>query len=465
MPPTTLKSYFREAAATPTRDGQMPSAGCPTREGKVIGPLLAKHVRFWPIATPCMYTELGRAYPLKVIAAHMQPEGNDSVTKERPRSQGVSGRGPSLGLVVSLVSSGVLLGLLLAWFSTQSPWLPRWGQAPLYDEAAITALVERASPAVVEVNIEIEGRRGLVESGSGFLVDTDGHIVTNQHVVARSGELTVLLNDGRTLEATLLGTSRADDLAVLKVDPKEVAGIEPLPLADSDDIRPGQLAIAIGSAFAQFNSVTVGVVSGINRSQTAQLDQGPLGTISRPLPELVQTDAALNPGNSGGPLLDREGRVIGVNSAVQIAGNPFDVSIQTGVGFAVSSNTLRDLLPDLMSPGEFLRPWLGVISTPLSRAQFRGLGVDAEHGVYLTFVCEGSPADIAGLRGERFTPMPSGRGDLITAIDGNPVTDVSDIVSHLNDLKPGDSVILSVIREKQRRDVDVVLAAWGDCSG
>jgi S1-C subfamily serine protease len=418
-------------------------------------------VPFWPSSTPGMYTDLSRFHALKVIAPHMLPEANDSVPEERPRSSVTSGHGPSVGLIVTLVSSGMILGLLLAWFSTQSPWLPAWGRAPLYDEALIVALVERASPAIVEVTVH---QRRSVESGSGFLVDDNGHIVTNQHVVASPGELTVLLNDGRTLDATLLGTSRADDLAVLKVDPKEVADITPLLLADSDEISPGQLAVAIGSAFSQFNSVTVGVVSGVNRSQTAQLDQGPSGTISRPLPELVQTDAALNPGNSGGPLLDRDGRVIGVNSAVQLVGNSFDVSIQNGVGFAVSSNTLRDILPDLLSLGEFLRPWLGVMSIPLSRAQFRSLGVDVEHGVYITFVCEDSPADVAGLRGDQFTLRPSGGGDLITTIDGNPVGDVSDIVSHLNDLKPGDTVTLSVIREKQQRDVNVTLAPWGNCA-
>jgi S1-C subfamily serine protease len=391
----------------------------------------------------------------------MLPEGNDSAPEERLSSPRTPRPGPALGLVVTLIFSGMVLGLFLALLSTQSPWLPRWGQAPLYDEALITVLVERASPAVVEVNINSLAESG---KGSGFLVDTEGHIVTNQHVVASPGELTVLLADGRTLEATLLGTSRADDLAVLKVDPREITGITPLSLADSDDIRPGQLAIAIGSAFAQFNSVTVGVVSGTQRSQASQLQQGPEGTIFRPLPELIQTDAALNPGNSGGPLLDRDGRVIGVNSAVQLAGNPFGVSIQTGVGFAVSSNTLKGILPDLKSPGEFLRPWLGVSSRPLSRAQLRHLDVDIEQGVYVTAVCADSPADISGLRGDNFNLRPSGRGDLITAIDGNPVAEVSDIVTRLNDLRPGDSVTLSVIREKQHREVDVILAPWGRCA-
>jgi S1-C subfamily serine protease len=117
-----------------------------------------------------------------------------------------------------------------------------------------------------------------------------------------------------------------------------------------------------------------------------------------------------------------------------------------------------------MSPGEFLRPWLGVSSRPLTRVQFRYLDVDVEQGVYVTLVCAGSPADISGLRGDRFNLRPSGRGDLITAIDGNPVVEVSDIVTRLNDLRPGDSVTLSVIREKQHREVDVILAPWGVCS-
>ena len=418
-------------------------------------------MQFWPGTTPWLYTDLRRVHALKVIASHMLPAGNDNVSEERPLSTRTLGHWPSLGLVVTLIFSGMVLGILLALFATQSPWLPQLGQASLYDEALITALVERASPAIVEISVN---RPTALERGSGFLIDDKGHIVTNHHVVANSGELLVLMADGRTLEATLLGTSRADDLAVLKVDPREVAGITPLLLANSDDIRPGQLAVAIGSAFAQFNSVTVGVVSGTQRSQMAQLQQGPGGPISRPLPEMVQTDAALNPGNSGGPLLGRDGRVIGVISAVQLAVNSFDVSIQTGVGFAVSSNALKDILPDLKSPGEFLRPWLGVMSRPLSRAQFRYLDVDVEQGVYVTFVCAGSPADISGLRGERFNLRPSGRGDLITAIDGNPIAEVSDIVTRLNDLKPGDPVTLSAIRERQHREVQVILAPWGNCT-
>jgi S1-C subfamily serine protease len=408
-----------------------------------------------------LYTDLVRLHAIQVIAPIMLPEANDSVSEESLPSPRAPRHVPSLGLVVTLIVSGMVLGLLLGLLATQSPWLPLWGQAPLYDEALITALAEGASPAIVEISVN---RPNAVEKGSGFLVDDEGHIVTNQHVVANPGELLVLLADGRTLEATLLGTSRADDLAVLKVDPREVADITPLVLANSDDIRPGQLAVAIGSAFAQFNSVTVGVVSGTQRSQMAQLQEGPGRPISRPLPELVQTDAALNPGNSGGPLLDRDGRVIGVISAVQLAGNSFDVSIQTGVGFAVSSNALKGILPDLKSPGEFLRPWLGVTSRPLSRAWFRDLDVDVEQGVYVTQVCAGSPADISGLRGDMFQFRPSGRGDLITAIDGSPVAEVSDIVTRLNDLRPGDSVTLSVIREKQHREVDVVLAPWGNCT-
>jgi 2-alkenal reductase len=358
----------------------------------------------------------------------------------------------STGLVVSLVAFGVLLGLLMAWLSFGSSWSPWSNRTVLFDEKLITSLVEAATPAVVEISV---GMRRFESKGSGFLVDGDGHIVTNSHVVASEGDISVKLSDGRTLDATLLGISRADDLAVLQVDPAEVARIAPLRLADTDQVRTGQLAIAVGSPFQQFNSVTVGVVSGLGRSQRGD-------TLNRPIPELVQTDAKLNPGNSGGPLLNARGEVIGVNSAVQIAGSPRDLSLQTGVGFAISSNTLRDILPDLLTPGEFKRPWLGVMSVALTRNQFEALEAPVEAGVYIAYVCGGSPADDAGLRGERFVVRPTGPGDLITAIDGNPVATVADMVSHINTLRPGDGVVISLIRNEAPIEVDVTLAEWMD---
>ena len=378
-------------------------------------------------------------------------DGDDGLQDYRPYARAPrEERALSTGLVISLVAFGVLLGLLMAWISFRSPWSLQSGPPVLYDEKLVTSLVERAAPAVVEISV---GALRFESKGSGFLVDGGGHIVTNSHVVAGPGEISVLLSDGRTLDATLLGWSPADDLAILQVDAVEVAGIESLRLADTDEVRPGQLAIAIGSPFQQFNSVTVGVVSGVGRSQPGNL-------LNRPIPELVQTDATLNPGNSGGPLINAEGKVIGVNSAVQLSGNPRDLGIQTGVGFAVSSNTLTQLLPNLLIPGEFKRPWLGVESRPLTRSQFRALEVPAEAGVYITRVCPGSPAQSAGLRGDRFTLRPTGRGDLITAVDREPVATVGDIVSHLNALRPGDRVVVSIIRDKKPYELDLTLAEW-----
>ena len=380
----------------------------------------------------------------------MLPDTRDELYEDQDLTRDTGGGVPSIGMVVSLVGLGVLVGLLVAWVSFRSPWSSWSAPTVLYDQELVTSLVEEAAPAVVEVTVS---RLGSVDKGSGFLVDGLGHIVTNNHVVEASGDISVRLHDGRIVDAVLLGTSPADDLAILEVDPDRLEGIEPLPLADSDKVMPGQLAVAIGSPFQQLNSVTVGVVNGVGRSELGS-------ALRRPIPELVQTDAILNPGNSGGPLLNAAGEVIGVNSAVQLRASARDLSIQTGLGFAVSSNTLRNLLPDLLMPGEFKRPWLGVESVELNRSQFRFLDVPVEAGVYISHVCGGSPADNAGLRGERFRFRPTGRGDLITAIDGNPVVDIGDMVSHLNTLRPGAHVVLSIIREKKPYVVDVTLAEW-----
>ncbi len=290
--------------------------------------------------------------------------------------------------------------------------------------------------------------------GAGFCIDgQSGLIVTNSHVVQGAGDISVRLHDGRIVDAALLGNSPADDLAILEVDSEQFKRIAPLRLADSGKVRPGQLAVAIGSPFQQLNSVTVGVVNGVGRSEVGS-------ELRRPMPELVQTDATLNPGNSGGPLLNADGEVIGVNSAVQIRASARDLSIQTGLGFAVSSNTLSDLLPYLLTPGEFKRPWLGVESTQLNRSQFRSLDLPVDAGVYITHVCRGSPADIAGLRGERFRIRPTGRGDLITAIDEYSVVEIGDMVSYLNTLRPGAQVVLTIMRSRKPYTVDVTLAEW-----
>jgi 2-alkenal reductase len=350
---------------------------------------------------------------------------------------------------------GVLLGFSMGWISFRSPWSDGAAPPVLYDERLVTSLFEKASRSVVEITVvqEVQGRFFGTDSrentGSGFIVDDAGHIVTNHHVVDGAGEITVRLFDGRILPATKLGTSPADDLALLQVEPGEVADIDPLPLANSSQVRPGQMAIAIGSPFRSQNSVTVGVVSGIGRTRGSVL--------MRPIPDLIQTDAALNPGNSGGPLLNAAGEVVGINSSVQLVS-----MVQIGMGFAIPSNTLIGILPDLITPGEIKRPWIGITSSQLTRSITDSLGPPEEGGIYISTVCDGSPAQEVGLRGNS-RRVPSGQGDFITAVDGVRVGSLSSLVSYLNTLRPGDDVTLTILRDGETKEIDITLAEWQTC--
>ena len=351
----------------------------------------------------------------------------------------------ALGLALSF-ALGVIVSSPQARTATQS--------APLYDEKLVTAVFERASPAVVEISVRRNAPDEVIAalavgSGSGFLVDRQGHIVTNHHVVAGSDTISVRLQDGRMLVARLLGSSAADDLALLQVDPAEIGDVEPLTLADSASVVPGQMAIAVGSPFRQFNSVSVGVVSGTGR--------GPASVIRRPIPDMIQTDAALNPGNSGGPLLNSDGEVIGVNSAVRTG--EFSSLGDYRVGFAVPSNTVRGLLPRLVEARELRRPWLGISGTAVADIAADSLGLP--DGVYVSGVFPDSPAERAGLVPFRRLERDS-RGDVITAVEGRPVGSLDEMVGYFNELAPGEAVTLSVFRDRRSIEVDVTLGEWPD---
>ena len=376
-------------------------------------------------------------------------------------------KGPGARLVgvlaLLVLALGMLLGYALGWVSFGLPWGSPDQRATLYDEQQVVEVFDRASPAVVEITVaRSTGNLPLFQtSGSGFLVDDDGHIVTNHHVVAGSDRITVEFHDGRELDATPLGSSPADDLAVLRVDPDQVRDIDPLDLADSDELRPGQLAIAIGSPFRKQNSISVGVVSGVGRSETRPRDRGrESGSIlQRPVADLVQTTAALNPGSSGGPLLDRNGAVIGVNSAVRI-----ESGVQVGIGFAVPSNTVAELLPEMKAGSLVRRPWLGIRGSALNDASAEEMGLAVESGVYITEVMPDSPAAQAKLKGDSrpsFT-RPAGDGDVILALDEEAVSSVTDIVSLLNTRRPGDRIALTVLRDNVPIRVTVILDDWPD---
>ncbi|MEO8688284.1 MAG: trypsin-like peptidase domain-containing protein [Solirubrobacteraceae bacterium] len=266
---------------------------------------------------------------------------------------------------------------------------------------------------------------GKAASGSGFVIDTAGHIVTNDHVVENADKFTVRFGEkGNPITAKLVGKDPSSDLAVLSVDPKAARGVKPLQLASSSNLRPGQATIAIGSPFGLSGTVTTGIISALHREIEA-----PNGFS---IPGAVQTDAAINPGNSGGPLLDAAGRVIGVNS--QIASSSGG---NTGVGFAVPVDSIRNVIPRLLKDGHIDRAYLGLASGERP----------ATPGALVGTVNPGTPADDAGIK----------TGDLITALDGKTVRNPSELSLDVLTKKPGDSVKVELKRGGSTKTVTVKL--------
>ena len=330
---------------------------------------------------------------------------------------------------------------------------------PLFDEAGTVSLYERCIPAVVQVEsetaisskflgpfgLDIPRMRG---QGSGFIIDTEGHILTNNHVVDQASTVRVVLSDGTQLQGKVIGADRNNDVALLQIDASRIPALTYLTLADSSSVKPGQMALALGSPYGLQGSITVGVISGIGRSIP--------GATSRNMTDIIQTDAAINPGNSGGPLLNSRGEVIGINTAIEAAAN--------GVGFAVPINTAKKALPELLKGSTIRTPWLGIEGMAVSRELADQLGLKVTKGVYIVGVMTGSPAEKVGLveSGRNEQGEPSAGGDIITAVDGAAVARVDDILSYFNGKKPGDRVTLSVQRGDQNISVPVELGEWPD---
>ena len=312
-------------------------------------------------------------------------------------------------------------------------------QVPAEQQAAVQ-VVERASPAVVTVVNRLDSVQSGFEGearGSGVIVDTDGHIITNNHVVegAQEGGLQVIFSNGDTVQATLVGTDNITDLAVLKVE-EQVPGT--VPLGNSENLKVGETVIAIGSALGDFrNTVTVGVVSGLHRILTS--DSGVNMT------EMIQTDAAINHGNSGGPLLNLSGQVVGINTAV-VRGSGDSVTgesdVAEGLGFAIPVDTVRTISTQLIRTGRVPRPYLGVETRALSPqiASYYDLrdenGNLLENGVIVRSVFRGSAADRAGLR----------QADVIVAINDKAIDEEHPLVNVLMNFQPGDTVDVHILR-------------------
>ena len=359
----------------------------------------------------------------------------------------------STTLGVTSISVAVVLVIAFFWVGPGTDvFSPASASTSLFDGEEVADIYAQASPAVVEITTGTSFGRLLrpIGSGSGFLIDTEGHIVTNYHVVNGASNVKVQFSDGTTVDATVLGRNPANDLALVKVDSSVVAGIVPLTLADSSQVRPGEMAIAIGNPFGLDGSVTVGVVSALNRDLSSSL--------GRPISNVLQTDALINPGNSGGPLLDSTGAVIGINTAMQVNSN----GTSPGIGFAVPSNTLAGVLDGLMEDQVVQPPWLGIQGVDIDANLAERLELPVDSGVLVAGVVPESPAEDAelvesgtGLRGD-----PATGGDIITGVDGTSVDTVSELVAQLNQHQPGDSVVLSVLRDGAALDVTVTLGEW-----
>jgi S1-C subfamily serine protease len=281
--------------------------------------------------------------------------------------------------------------------------------------------------------------------GSGFVIDKEGHILTNYHVIAEAREVWVTLHNRKKYKATIVGSDRAHDLAVVQI---KAADLQPMTLGDSTNIQVGQKVYAIGNPFGLSGTLTRGIVSSIRQVQE------PDGLV---IDEAIQTDAAINPGNSGGPLLNWHGEVIGINT--MIASN---VGQSAGIGFAIPINTAKAVLDDLVTLGRVRRPALGVRTLPIDPELANEMGLSADYGLLIVQAVPGGAADRAGLRGgnERAllgnTPIMVG-GDLIVAIDGKKVESQQELAQVMNKHRAGDSVNITIYRGKKRMDVSVTL--------
>jgi serine protease Do len=344
-------------------------------------------------------------------------------------------------------------------------------------EGTLQGVYARVNPSVVNIQVvqevsmilpnmpEVPGFPSIPETpqqqqglGSGFVWDDQGHIVTNNHVVDNAERISVTFYDGTTVPGEVIGTDPDSDLAVVKVD-ELPQGVGPVQLADSDQVQVGDLAIAIGNPFGLQGTMTVGIISALGRSLPAQADllQGPTYSI----PDIIQTDAPINPGNSGGVLVDDSGRVVGVPAAIE---SP--VRANAGIGFAIPSNIVQQVVPSLIETGSYEHPWVGISGVSMSPALAEAMDLPAgQRGILVVEVVSGSPADEAGLQGSDRQATIEGEqvtvgGDVILGIDGQEVQDFDDLVAYLaRNTQVGQRVTLTLLRDGAETNIDLTLAA------
>jgi putative serine protease PepD len=316
-------------------------------------------------------------------------------------------------------------------------------QPAVNSSLSVSALYDRVHQGVVTIKVTTPQGQAL---GSGFVIDGEGHIVTNDHVVDGASSISVEFSDGSTYDAQLVGTDASTDIGVIKVDAPS-SELTPLQLGDSSALQVGDEVVAIGSPLGLNETVTSGIVSALNRTITSPNNFS--------INDAIQTDAAINHGNSGGPLLDLQGQVIGINSQIES-----DSGGNDGIGFAVPSNTVQSVVSQLIATGKVQHAYLGVGIATITDALSSQLGLPA--GVEVTQVTPGGPADDAGLKAADATTVVGGQefptgGDVITAVNGKAVSTSEELQSVIGAMKPGDSASITYSRDGSEHTVQVTL--------
>jgi S1-C subfamily serine protease len=373
------------------------------------------------------------------------------------------------GLVVAVVTAVLLAtgavdgGKTTTVVERQAPLAGRSNGSPsaaAETGAGLTVgdIYKKAAPGVAFIQATIvqttpspygfpEQQRGQA-TGSGFVLNQDGYIATNAHVVSGAKDVQVSFGRGDPTPAKVVGRDPSTDLAVIKIDPSKVK-LTTVPLGDSDSLRVGDPVVAIGNPFGYDDTVTTGIVSALGREIKAPNNFS--------IDHTIQTDAAINPGNSGGPLLDQHGRVVGINSQIATGGAGKG---SVGIGFAIPINLAKQVFPQLIKSGRVQHAYIGITTAPVAGATASDLNLPSDHGALVQAVEPGSPASKAGLRAgrTRTTDGLIAGGDLIVGVDGKPVRRPEDIAAAIGDDKPGKRIAIEFYRGRAKRTVTVTLA-------